>query len=193
MAVFYIGHDGTRAVDSAETQRQIDAVKALICALVTPESREAVSWPDLDDPAEPRTLFQFILGDRRLRIDQNRLMADRPPFAVVTEHAGRAVRMEMYEGHDFLECTYDLRAPELVGLALPKYMESDPNAYDPAKFLHEMFGVPKEWTREMQRATHDPAMPGLACQEPGEYRSSRIPTDADREHWENRLEDDRQE
>jgi len=170
MALFYIGHDGTQVVDSTETQRQIDAVKALVCALVTPESKEAVSWSDLDDPAEPRTLFQFILGDRRLRVDRQRLMADRPPFAVVTEHDGHAVRLEMYEGHDYLECTYDLRAPKLAGLVLPMYMASDPQAYDPAKFLTRTFGVPEEWIRAMQRATHDPSMPGLACNQPEEPR-----------------------
>jgi len=168
MALFYIGHDGEKVVDSTETQRQIDAVKVLPCALVTPENKEPMTWVDVDDPDEPRTLFQFILGDRRKRVDRHTLMADRPPFAVVTEHEGRAVRLEMYEGHDFLVATYDLRAPELVGKTLPMYMASDPQAYDPAEFMAEHFGVPKEWTREMQRATHDPNMPGLACNKPEE-------------------------
>lgn len=156
----YIGFDGERAVTSRETQAQIDAIKDLRCALV--DQSEPFAWRDIDDPAEPRTLFQHILGDRRLRIDQKRLMANRPPIAVATEHDGAIVRLEYYEGHDQLECTHDLRSADLAGKELPRWMEQDPQAYDPVAFMEQAFGVDPQLTKAVLQATHDPDTPGLA-------------------------------
>ena len=126
-----------------------------------------MDWPNLDDPDGEHTVFHAILMDRLLRIDSNKIMADRPPFIVVTEEDGRVVRLEMYEGHDYLECTYDLRSAELIGRDLPLYMPTDPCGYDPAEFMAEMFGIPKALIRAWQRATHDPDSPGLACNRKG--------------------------
>ena len=156
----FVGVDGQQTVSGAETERQIAAVTALECALLT-EKGEPVTWLDMNDPAEPRSLFQYVLTDRRIRVDQKTLMADRPAFAVVTVHDGRAVRLEYYEGHDQLECTYDLRSAELQGKPLPRFMDVDPQAYDPAAFLAELFGLPPEITRPVIEGLHDPDTPGL--------------------------------
>src|SRR5262249_4038747 len=37
---------------------------------------------EIDNPDEPRCLFQFILTDRRIRVDKKKFMADRPVIAV---------------------------------------------------------------------------------------------------------------
>ena len=148
---------GERAVGSYETKASIRHVKKFECALVT-EDGDPVSWDDFDNPEEKRTIFQFILGDREQRIDNKRIMADRPPFAVVTVHGNRAVRLEFYEGHDALELSYDLRAPELQNVKLPLYLESDPQAYDPMDFLKSMGVVPQgaeELIREILKDAHE--------------------------------------
>jgi len=123
-------------VSAEEARTQIEQVKKLECAVVTPEG-EQVSWQDVDDPKEPRTLFQFIEADREKRAEN--LMADRPPFAVVTVQDRRAVRLQFYEGHDALSKSYDLRSKELQGEDLGDFLESDPQAYDPAAFVAENY------------------------------------------------------
>jgi len=67
---------------------------------------------------------------------------------------GKAVRLEYYEGHDALSLVYDIRAKELEGKELPKWLESDPYAYDPAAFLEAMLGLPKEVSKPILDITH---------------------------------------
>ncbi|MBT9160758.1 MAG: hypothetical protein DDT26_02054 [Dehalococcoidia bacterium] len=136
----FIGVDGERTVGSDQTRRQIATVRALSCDLET-KSGERVAWLDVDNTEEPRTIFQAILHDRELRVDQNTYMADRPAFCVITAIDGRAVRLEYYEGHDALTQRFDLRSKDLWGKALPNFMDVDPQAYDPVKFLSEAFGI----------------------------------------------------
>lgn len=136
--ILFVGVDGEKVVDSKTTQAQIDAVRKLECALVKPGGK-VMTWNDVDDPEEPRSLLQSIFADRRYRVDVGEVMADRPSFAVITAIGNKAVRLEFYEGHDALELVYDLRSLELQGKELPKFMESDPQAYDPVAFLSEYF------------------------------------------------------
>lgn len=154
METILIGIDdrGERAVGRAEMEGQIARVRGFECALV--DEGEALTWEDFDNPEEPRTLFQAIANDREKRIDRGILMADRPPFAVVTVHGDRAVRLEYYEGHDALTMIYDVRAPELQGKPLPGYMETDPHAYDPAAFLEVVLGVPKDISGPLLEEVH---------------------------------------
>jgi hypothetical protein len=121
MRTLFIGADGKKVVDSKTTQEQIHEVERLHCRLT--ENGEPLTWPDLDNPNEPRTLFQAILRDRKMRVDDGIFMADRPAFAVVTAIGEDAVRLEYYEGHDALSLIYDLRAPELASKSLPAWLE----------------------------------------------------------------------
>ena len=150
---FFIGVGGGKVVASKETITQIEKVRALECTLKT-ETGEKITWDDVDNPNEPRTLFQSILRDRSRRVDQKTFMADRPSFCVVASMDGKAVRLEFYEGHDALSLTYDLRSKELQGKKLSNFMDHDPQAYDPAKFLKETFGMPEEITRPILEEIH---------------------------------------
>ena len=152
MKVLFIGADGNQTVTSIETRKQIEVVKLLQCDLM--HGDEQLSWDDFDNPEAERTLFQSIERDRKTRIDEKTFMADRPSFAVVTEHEGRAVRVEYYEGHDALSLVYDIRSKELEGKELPNFMESDPQAYDPVKFLKDIFGMPEGITRPIIDEIH---------------------------------------
>jgi hypothetical protein len=153
-----IDERGEKVVDSATTREQIERIKRLECALV--HRGEPLRWEVFDDPQNPHTLFQAIIKDRELRVDQGQLMADRPPFAVITAVGGRAVRLEYYEGHDALSLVYDLRAPELAGKELPPYLARDPYAYDPVKFLKQAFPelverIGEPLLREILREAHE--------------------------------------
>ena len=150
--IYFIGADGEQVINSEKTQKQIDEVKKLKCNLQN--EGEALTWKAFDDPEESRTLFQSILRDRKIRVDEKTLMADRPAFCVITEHEGEAVRLEYYEGHDALKQVYDIRAKELEGKELPNFMESDPQAYDPAKFLKDFFGMSEDFTRPIIEEIH---------------------------------------
>ena len=97
MAIYFIGANGEKVVDSIETLKQIEAVKKLTCNML--DDGNILTWNDFDNPEETRTLFQSILGDRKMRVDEKTFMADRPAFCVITEHEGAAVRLEYYEGH----------------------------------------------------------------------------------------------
>lgn len=153
--IYIIGADekGEQVVGSAETQEQIDQVRQLECALAH-KSGKPLTWEAFDNLEEPRTLFQSILRDRKRRVDENTLMADRPPFAVVTAHQCRAVRLEFYEGHDALELVFDIRCKELQEKDMPRYLEKDPQAYDPVAFLEESFGIPKELSKPILEHIH---------------------------------------
>lgn len=129
-------------------------MKKLECALESPEG-EPIPWEAFDNPDEPRTIFQFIVRDRKMRVDQKTLMADRPPIAIIHAVDNRVVRLEFYEGHDELTCSFDLRSKELQGKDLPLWMGADPCAYDPAKFLKEAFSYPEELTRPWLKALHE--------------------------------------
>ena len=152
--IYYIGVDGEKVVNSEETNKQIEEVRKLSCRLQHEEN--ILTWDDFDNPEESRSLFQSILGDRKQRVDKKTLMADRPSFIVVTEHRGAAVRLEYYEGHDSLSLVYDIRCKELEGKELANFMDSDPQAYDPVKFLRETFGVPEEISRPIIEEIHKP-------------------------------------
>jgi len=144
------GRDLT-ACGADETRRQIAELRGYSLALT--HEGQPVTWEHLDNPEEPRTILQFIVADRSRRIDSKTLMADRPPFALATIQAGRIVRLEFYEGHDALECSYDFRAPELADKALPRYLDADPQAYDPAAFLRGL-GMP-ETVIDLVKAAHN--------------------------------------
>ena len=150
--LLFIGHNGEKVVDSVTTQTQIDALVSLPSAIA--EEGELIPWSALNDPTEARTLLQFVLTDRRQRVDQGHLMANRPPIAVATVVDGTVVRLEFYEGHDALQKTFDLRSPDLQGKTLPDWMERDPQAYDPVAFLQEAFGLPPAFTRPLLNVAH---------------------------------------
>lgn len=149
----FVGIDGERVVGGEETRRQIEEVKKLRCALEY--GGRKLDWDAFDDPREPRTIFQAILRDRKMRVDMEMLMADRPPFAVVTARGGDAVRLEYYQGHDALSLVHDIRAPELQGQNLPAFLEEDPCAYDPAECLEKLLGIPKEMTGPILEKAHE--------------------------------------
>jgi len=119
----FVGFDGERAVSAATTQRQIDQLKALPCDLVS-ENGEPITWDDLDNSDEPKTLFQFILGDHRQRVDEHTPMANQPPFGVATVVDGACIRFEFYEGYQTLKKTHDLRSKDLQGVELKDFLDS---------------------------------------------------------------------
>jgi len=145
----YIGFDGENVVSSEETKKSIDEISKLECALEA--EGQQLNWKVFNNPDEPRTIFQTILGDRKIRVDQHTAMADRPPMAVVSVVNNKAVRLEFYEGHDALALSFDLRSKELSGKDLPRWMEVDPQAYNPYKFLKEALGfpIPEEIIKEV--------------------------------------------
>ncbi|MEW6170662.1 MAG: hypothetical protein AB1472_03810 [Candidatus Omnitrophota bacterium] len=149
LEILFIGVDGKKVVSLKETLKQIEKAKTYELALET-EQGEKVEWIHLDDPDEFRTLFQFIVADRRSRVDKKIFMADRPSFCVLTIWNNQIVRLEFYEGHDALSLVYDIRSKELQGKKLPNFMDEDPQAYDPAKFLKETFGFPEEFTKPLK-------------------------------------------
>lgn len=153
--IYFVGSDGEQATNSETTLQQIEEVEKLECALLNPENQEPLTWKALNDEAETRTLFQSILVDRRQRIDEHTLMASRPSFCVITAIEGKAVRLEFYEGHDALSLVYDVRAAELIDKELPKFMESDPQAYNPAEFLEEALGIPRELSEPILKKLHE--------------------------------------
>lgn len=147
-----IGTNDEQVVDSKKTLEQIQAVEALECVLEN--EGEKISWKDLDNPDEPRTIFQSILRDRKRRVDEHTMMADRPSFAVITATGGKAVRLEYYEGHDALKLEFDLRSKELQGKKLPNFMAEDEQAYNPAKFLEEAWGIPESVSKPIIDEVH---------------------------------------
>lgn len=144
--------NGEVVTGGAMTEWQIAELRRMPCLLADPDDPTVgLTWDDLDNPRDPRTLLQVVLGDRRVRVDRGKAMADRPPVAVVTIWDGCAVRLEFYQGHDALTKTHDLRAAELYRVELPDWMTRDPQAYNPAAFLA---GLGLDWLWPAIRAAH---------------------------------------
>ena len=119
-----VGIGNGEIASSSQTIEQIEAVKALECTLEY--EGERLDWDYFDDPEEPRTLFRSILSDRRVRVDQGTSMARRPGFCVVTSMDGRAVRLDYYGGRKTVALLHDIRAGELEGVDLPRFLDKDP-------------------------------------------------------------------
>lgn len=148
-----IGFVDNTACDSKTTREQIETLKGYELDLCTP-SGERVTWNDIDNPNEPRTILRAIEGDRKVRVDGKNFMADRPLFAVASIYDNRIVRLEFYEGHDALEKVFDIRAKELQDKNLQDYLTEDENAYDPVKFLEQAFGIPGEFSKPILDIVH---------------------------------------
>lgn len=137
-----------------ETRKQIEELKKYESLLVDPDDARIITWNELDDKNQPRSLLQAISLDRKVRVDRKNFMADRPTFAVFTIVENKVVRMEFYEGHDELKLIYDVRSEKLFGKDLPVYLESDPQAYDPSKFLEDNFGISKQFSKPLLEELH---------------------------------------
>lgn len=105
---------GYRVVSSADTREQVQDLMERESALRTEEG-EDVLWVAVYDEAEDRAadehvpLLNHIIRDREMRVDEETLMADRPPVAVVTFEDDVAIRFEYYSGHDSLHQEFDIR------------------------------------------------------------------------------------
>lgn len=123
-----LGEDGYHVLDSARTRTQVEAVVRLPSALADADG--PVAWEAC------REMLEHVVRDRTMRVDQNTLMADRPPGVVITVRAGRAIRLEYYAGHDSLALVHDIRAPELQGQKLQRFLARD-DEYSPEAYLAE--------------------------------------------------------
>jgi hypothetical protein len=105
------------AANSTETKKQINEIKTLKCALCNSKDKETpYTWDDFDDPAEDRSLFQSIVNDRKIRIDQRVALCCRPPYSICTIFKDEVIRLEFYEGEDELSRVHDIRRSDLYGL-----------------------------------------------------------------------------
>ena len=102
-------------------------------------------------------LFEYICLDRKMRCDGNILMADRPPFVVVTMENDSIVRLEFYKGHDGLIKQVDLRADSLQKKDLADSF-TDTSKYNVAKNEYcfaGMYGISLDDFNEMVELAHD--------------------------------------
>ena len=54
-----------------------------------------------------------------------------------------------------LKLEYDLKTKELSGAELPNFLDSNPKAYDPSKFLLEHLEIPVEFSKPILEHLHD--------------------------------------
>jgi hypothetical protein len=59
------------------------------------------------------------------RVDNGEFMVSRPAFAVETEENGVAVRLEYYEGRDYLSLCYDIRSASWKDKKVAPYHNSN--------------------------------------------------------------------
>lgn len=122
MTVLWIGvvDSHEQIAFAEETRKQMEELKKYEIDIVDPETEEPATWKDLDNPEEPRSLFQYIEGDRKKR--KEHLMADRPPILIATIRDTKVIRIEFYVGHDSLRLEIDARTESLRNVDLePTY------------------------------------------------------------------------
>lgn len=119
MEKLFIGGDslGKNAVGTIETEKQIKRLKLCNCVLRSQTTDQSINHTELS------TLFQAILSDRKLRMDEGKRIDCRPPFAVATIDEGRIVRLEYYAGTDYHELQYDLRATGLANKPMKCFLD----------------------------------------------------------------------
>ncbi|MCD6132782.1 MAG: hypothetical protein J7J16_00400 [Deltaproteobacteria bacterium] len=123
---YFIGIKEGKIISSRETRKQIDEVKKLKCQLRHPITGERLGWDSFDDPDDEKSLFQAILRDRKLRVDQGLLMMKKAPFCVITAVDDIAIRLEFYGGYRKTQLIADIRNRRLQGLRLPCFTDRNP-------------------------------------------------------------------
>ena len=106
--------EGMKVVDTDKIRKQIGKLKGYELDLHSPDTKEPLKWRELHDETEQRDrlVLNAIIMDREKRVDDNMLMANRPPLAIFTIRNEKIVRFEFYEGHDRLSLYYDIRHKE---------------------------------------------------------------------------------
>jgi hypothetical protein len=123
--IYLIGIKKGKIVSSRETREQIDEVKSLKCQLRHPITGERLGWDSFDNPDDEKSLFQAILNDRKLRVDQGLLLMKKPPFCVITAIDNIAVRLEFYGGYRKAQLIADIRNRRLQGFKLPSFIDKN--------------------------------------------------------------------
>lgn len=103
--------EGMKVVGSDKIRKQIGELRNYELNLHSPETKEPLKWHELYDETgeKDRLVLNAIIADREKRVDDNTLMANRPPLAIFTVRNEKIVRFEFYEGHDRLALSYDIR------------------------------------------------------------------------------------
>ncbi len=140
----FIGTDKFRMRTSDFTKSQIRDIWKLKCLLQ--EDGVNLTWGKFDDPDNANSLFQTILRDRMLGIDQlalSELMdikSNPSPFAVILEVDGNAHRLEYFDNvDDELKLVHDYRSEVIKDEKLPSYIDRPPEL-TPEEFLRESIG-----------------------------------------------------
>ena len=94
------------ACSSNTTQYQVNQIMKFPLKIEIDGSK--MRWSDLYDTSNDRAILNYIINDRKIRVDKHIPMADRPPLAIITFLDHKVVRVEYYEGHDLLKLQYDL-------------------------------------------------------------------------------------
>jgi len=151
--IFCIGTLGEHVVDSKKTIEQIEAVKKLDCRLT--HDGQQLDWNAFDNPEQKSSLFQSILKDRKIRVDENTRMTYWPPFCVVTARENKGIRLEYYEGNDSLLLAFDFRSKELKGKKLPNFRDVGPSTILKDVVGMDLFGNPEDITRPILDEPHE--------------------------------------
>jgi hypothetical protein len=117
--IITIGFEKEMVANSEETKKQIEYVKNFELDIYYKDQK--IKWDQIYDPKEPQSILQSIVTDRSMRVDKKTIMANRPPFAAIMIDEGKIVRLEFYEGHDFLSLGYDFRSKDLQNQNLERY------------------------------------------------------------------------
>ncbi|MFW5794517.1 MAG: hypothetical protein ACOCV1_03430 [Bacillota bacterium] len=112
MNKIYIGFVGDTTCNSNKTKEQIESLKEYTFNIF--HNGEKINLDDIyKEGGKERIVLNKILADRKERVDNNTLMADRPPFAIFTVEDDVVVRFEYFEGHNSLKQIYDIRSKKL--------------------------------------------------------------------------------
>ena len=105
----------TQVVDSKTTQQQINAIRGYELDLTYKGS--SVRWKDVLGYGRTgdSLILTGIVEDRRHRVDEKTMMADRPQFAIIHILGTKITGLEYYAGHDRLAPVY------LIGVDKPTY------------------------------------------------------------------------
>lgn len=131
MLKIIIGCKNNKVVDSKDVTNQIkEALKLNLDVVYKDNLLKNLTWEDLYND-DNKSLLRSIYCDRKKRVDKHNIMADRPNFAVCTVKNDTVIRLEYYEGHDYLELVYDFRRKDLIDKNIEPYLKEDINGYKP--------------------------------------------------------------
>jgi len=121
---YTIGQIGDRLLGYKVTLEQINQIMGYELDIETKDGI-TILWSNIYSPLKTASPLQTILMDRKLRVDEERPMRDKPRYAIFTIKNNQVIRFEYYQGRERLNLIFDIRRKDLYKPWIDEYLQKE--------------------------------------------------------------------